>query len=197
MSKRPFPDFLIPKLWDYSVLLRVFRVGLGLAEPPVALFAGGRPDVQGVNVLQYLMQHHQGTYPQGIFKEHSLADIFAMNTPAYYRHNLTNLVELAHAMGDPVVLASFACDEETLLNFAGPAAQEFIDGLAEMNTIMEEVASSTPATFFDFNAVMPIGHEFWADFIHVNEEGSATKAKLFAEHLLQSRLIPEAFKTLP
>lgn len=197
LGKGPFPDFMLPRFWDYSVLLRAFRVGLGFAEPPAALFGGSGPEVQGVNVMRFLIQHNQGTYPQGIFEGHSLADIFAANPPIYYAHNLRNLVLLAHAQGDPVVLATFAYDEETLFNFAGEAAREFTGGMAEMNTVMKTVAASTPALLFDFEAVMPFGHAYWGDFIHVNEEGSAKKAALFAEYLLDSGLIPAQYRTLP
>ena len=43
---------------------------------------------------------------------------------------------------------------------------------------------------FDFAKVFPTDKDYYTDGIHVNAEGSQLKAKLFADYIIENKLLP-------
>ena len=106
------------------------------------------------------------------------------NEPIYFARNLENLVASAKFHGVPLLFASFAHREDFVgptmdLEAGGPSAV----GIAQHNGIVEQIAAEQDLFFFDFARAMPQDASLWSDGIHVNEQGAAAKARLYAEYL--------------
>jgi lysophospholipase L1-like esterase len=133
-------------------------------------------------------QKRNGTYPDGIFKTVSAAEMLAANPPVFFERNITNLAALAKRHGVGVVIATFAYssgfpDEPRV------TSEEYIGALAEHNAVLRRVARTEDAALFDFAKVFPRDARYFSDGRHVNVEGSRLKARLFADFLVESDLL--------
>jgi len=189
-----YPEFMVRTLLKDLACIRIPLIALGRAYSPSELWAGSEPEFWGVNVATFVLQHVEGTYPSGIFEHVSLQQIFEANSPLYYQRNLENLVIMADHRGTGVLLASFGLDNISFEQLVGEDKGQFYYGLDQMNDAVRAVAETTPAHFFDFAAVMPDKQEYWADWVHNSEAGAAEKARLFADYVIENRLIPQRFR---
>lgn len=146
--------------WDRSMVLRYLGVQIGFSPR---------------NGLGYWVEHK---YP-----ETDEAANLRRNPPIWYRRNLEHMATLARAAGARVMFSTFSycdelCDEDIVFR------KDYVPaGVDEHNFVLEDVAKSTGAAFFDFAARMPRGREYWSDSHHVNETGAQRKAELFAEYV--------------
>jgi lysophospholipase L1-like esterase len=62
-------------------------------------------------------------------------------------------------------------------------------GFDENNAVVKEVAADQGVKLFEFDALMPTDKSYWGDGFHVNEEGAALKAELFAKFIHDAGLI--------
>jgi hypothetical protein len=56
--------------------------------------------------------------------------------------------------------------------------------------VQREIASDMSVNFFDFAAVFPEDKRYYTDGQHMTEEGVIHKAGLFADYLVDNKLIP-------
>jgi len=135
------------------------------------------------------------TYPDGIFKEASVSDIFKMNKPTHFKRNINYMISLAQSEGVEVMLSTFAFCPDTIKQslYAFPALNEAIH---EHNTVLKEIALERNVPLFDFEKTFPQSREYYNDDIHVNEKGSRLKAKLFSEFIISNKLVVNQEDTL-
>ena len=59
----------------------------------------------------------------------------------------------------------------------------------QMNDVVRKVARENDAHFFDFAASFPTEANLWTDGTHVNRRGVKIKANMFADYLIESKLL--------
>jgi lysophospholipase L1-like esterase len=143
--------------WERSVVLR--RLGMLVG-------ATRKNSVSGMTEIDY-----DGTDP---------AANLAANSPRYYEDNLENIVALSKHHGADVLIASWAWCEGFDDYAADPVHQQ---GFRETNAVSRRVAERNGVAFLDYAAKMPREPKFWHDGRHVNAEGAAVKARLFADFI--------------
>ncbi len=195
VTEGPFPAFLTPRLLDYFTFPRILRTKLGAVLPAQMLDNGRDPDTWGVNVILFLVQHQNGTYPDGVFKEVSLREILAKNPPTYFENNLRSLLTLTRGKQVQPLLATSPVNAGWMRHELGPEVVQFLDGMEEMNAAIRRVGVEQAAPVFDFASQIPEKSDLWADYIHNNEQGAALKAQLLAEFIEKSGLIPATSRT--
>lgn len=177
------PDFA-----NYSCLVRIFAVRLGLVKPAMAM---GYLDARAKTYFAdaYFAQKWSGNYPEGIFSRIPPSKMMEKNRLKYYRRNLENLINTARLRGIKVVLATFAYTTE----FENPIRSlddVFRLGIDEANRELKAIARDTGVSLFDFTELFPTEKQYFVDHSHVNKQGSALKAKLFADFIHENNLIP-------
>lgn len=178
----------MPSIFEYSSLLRYFMIRMGLVKPHSSIDRNLDRTAKTNLTDEFCKQKFKNTYPEGIFKEVSAEQILMTNKPAYFRRNLEHIILIANYRKIKTVLATFAYSplftDEPLVS-----SEECIAGLSEMNQVIKNVAKETGVNLFDFADVFPIEKSYYTDGRHVNEKGSKLKAELFADYLIENRLV--------
>lgn len=121
------------------------------------------------------------------------AFVLAANPPRYFERNVRSLVALARSNGIQVVLSSWAYFSSPIPEVASgtfmtlPFVQQTV---AEHNRILKHVAADTRVPFYDFSASLPVSRAFWVEGMHLTAEGARKQAELYADFLVQQRLVP-------
>jgi len=97
-----------------------------------------------------------------------------------YRRNLTSIAGIAAAHGVRTVFVSTTVDEKGEFT---PALM--VRSIDEHNGVMGEVAAAQSALFIDLDPQFPQAGNFH-DPVHLNAEGTAIKARIIADGLLES-----------
>ncbi|MHC4351190.1 MAG: SGNH/GDSL hydrolase family protein [Planctomycetota bacterium] len=177
-----------PDSVHYSCLLRIFAVRFGLAKPAMDL---AYLDSHAKTYVgdDYHAQKWNGTFPKGLFGQIPPTKIMEENDLKYFRRNLENMIMIAQSRGINVVLATFA----HTLEFEDPVKDlddVIHSGIDEANRELKAIARDTGVLLFDFAELFPTEKQYFVDSSHVNQEGSTLKARLFADFIHQSDLIP-------
>jgi lysophospholipase L1-like esterase len=135
------------------------------------------------------------TYPDGVFKEASVSQMFKVNKPIHFERNINYMISLAQAEEVKVMLSTFAFCPDTIKQstYAFPALKEAIH---EHNTVLKEIAAERNVPLFDFEKIFPQNKEYYNDDMHVNEKGSRLKSKLFSEFIISNNQITNKIDSL-
>jgi hypothetical protein len=176
-----------PVLWR-STLLRILYVRSGGLGPSALANTYLQFAPTGYGWI-YITQGRAGTYPQGIFETVDAGEMLRKNRPVYFERNLRNLVAIAREWHVQTVFATFAYSHEVIdPPFDSPTVR---GALEEMNQLILTLGRELDVPVFDFAAVFPSTPSLFVGAVHVTEEGSRLKAKLFADYLEASGLLPE------
>lgn len=104
----------------------------------------------------------------------------ARSGPDAYRRNLTSIAGIAAAHGARTIFVSTMCDEDARYT---PALM--VTALLEHNRVMSEVAVEQDAVFIDIAPGFPQDETFH-DPVHLNAKGTAIKARMIADGLLEN-----------
>jgi len=115
--------------------------------------------------------------------------MLAANPPKYFRRNLEHILLIANYRKIKTVLATFAYSPLFKDNPTA-SSEEFITAYKEMTDVVRAVAGEMDAHLFDFASVFPTDKRYYVEGIHVNEDDTKLKAKLFADYLIENKLIP-------
>ena len=100
------------------------------------------------------------------------------------------MVAVAENRNIATILATFA-HSNIIESHPLVASDEGKAALAEMNQAIKSIASNTPAHLLDFAARFPDQAQYYcSDGIHVTAEGVKVKAKIFADYIVDNRLLP-------
>ena len=159
---------------DYSCILRILRRKFGYSlQVGLGSF---------VNASTYL---GAGTDPVERTAFDPL-ELLQNNPPNFFRRNLTNIIAIAKAHNIEVLLATWAHSP----HFNDYAfAPHYQLGFQENNEVVKELAAQYGVALFNFAKEMPKDKRYWSDGRHVNEEGAALKAELFAEFIHTLNLV--------
>lgn len=178
----------VPGPFEHSALVRILLVRWGRIAPHSELARTLDPGADTYYAPEFWKQWRRGSYPQGIFREATAAEMFAANPPVYFQRNLRSMVAVARAHGAEAMLATYAFSPRR--HHPTSASAEYIHAIGEMNEAMRAVARETGAHLFDFAAAFPDEPGYYVDGQHVNAKGSRLQARLFADYLVASGLLP-------
>lgn len=180
----------MPPIYEHSAIYRIIAVSAGWMLPHGYLgrtIARTQPtDVSS----EWYLQVDEGRYPEGIFEEMPVRELFETNAPIYFDRNLRELTSIAEFHDIDVVFATFAYTDTV---DQSPFNQEpdFTDNFIVMNDVLRSIANDYDnAHLFDFDSVFPRDPEYWFDVVHVNGDGSELKATYFTDYLVESGLLP-------
>lgn len=174
--------------WPESAALRILLVRTGLRRPAVGVdnFFFGPTDTVPMYRRPFLTTKQDLDDMFG-----DMQKALASNRPIYFRRNIENVVALAAARGTRVLLPSFKLSDHPMDPRLGPLEEEVKRAIAEQNEALADIAANSSALYYDFAGEFPADTQYFADFVHVNEEGAALKAERFASFLIANRLVPE------
>jgi hypothetical protein len=179
----------MPSIFEYSTLLRILMIRAGWTGSHADLARTIDRSAPTYYADRFREQVRAGDYPEGIFTEVSAARMLQENRPRYFERNLDAIATVAQEHGVEVVMASFAYSKD-FPDEPRVTTSEYQQAIAEHNRVIEAVATRRGAHFFDFAALFPSDARYFTDGRHVNEEGAALKARLFADFLLKEGLVP-------
>jgi len=177
-----------------SVFLRVALAQVGYHFPDYHV---GLDEVffPGNLFSEYFLQVFKGEYPSGIFAEVSVMEILRRNPPTYYEHNLGCLIALARHFGADVTISTVTWSPEWNVENK-PAAEGFVYGLQEMNTVTKRMGAEYGVPVLDLENSMPSDPELWEDVIHNNARGARVKASMYADFIVENGLIGDQYRTV-
>ncbi len=192
----PLQDNVVLIPWyDQSALVRAVRVRLGFAESHFALRT--LYDLQnGANFLGFEWEEQQakGTYPQGILRDISLAQMLEANTDAYLLRNLSYLIAMAQADGVKTVVVSTPRSPQAVPR-AGTrpivTSPDFLSAWSKSDQGMKALAERTGAAWYDLAADYPQNADLFDDGMHTSLEGTQETARIMSKWLMRSGLLPQ------
>jgi len=176
-----------PPLWESSALLRILLVSSGRALPASAFGKSVYDPAPTAYFFEFARQRWSMTFPAGIFREVTVAEMLRANPPVYFRRNTETLVAAVRARGQAPVLLTFPYCEEITGYFGVEGFREAVD---EQNAILHDIARTRDVPLLDLAAVFPKDKRYRAfDGIHMSEEGAALEGKLVAAFLRERGLV--------
>jgi lysophospholipase L1-like esterase len=113
-----------------------------------------------------------------------------INKPEYFRRNIENIIAIAQYRKIETIIATFTyCpgfDDNPVVT-----CEEFVSSYNEMNQVLKSLSEKTHVNLFDFAESFPKDKTYFTDGIHVNVDGSKLKAKMFADYLIEKKLLPK------
>lgn len=116
------------------------------------------------------------------------AENLAKNPPIYFERNFRNLIAVAKMNQIPLLLSTWAYWEDS------PEPEPYWRAaIAEHNDILRRLATTHDVPLIDYATLAPQTDDKWADFIHMNAEGSRLQGEAFAAFIVQNHLLdPQA-----
>ena len=139
--------------------------------------------------VEFNNQKVSKVYPEGIFKTVSAKEMLATNQPEYFERNLEHILLIANYRKIKTVIATFAYSP-LFKEVPVASSEEYISAYVEMNEVIKSVSKEMGTNLFDYANIFPIDKKYYEDGIHVNKEGAKLKARLFAEYIIENKLIP-------
>lgn len=186
-STRP-PVMSMPSILEYSTLLRYLMIRAGLVKPHSSIDRNIDAPPDTYYATAFYDQKVRQTYPDGMFEKVSAKDMLMTNEPEYFKRNIEHIALIANYRGIKTILATFAYSPEFTTQ-PTVATEEYKAAYVEMNETLKSVAREMSVNLFDFASVFPADKQYYTDGLHVTVEGAELKAKLFADYIVENRLI--------
>jgi lysophospholipase L1-like esterase len=187
--RAPMEPFFMPGVLEYSTLWRVVGIRLGITRSHSDFTRTIDSPPSNYYGDLFRDQRYSLRYPEGIFEQVSASEMLQTNPPVYFQRNIENLIAIAKSNGVQILLASFASHPD-FKDHPRASSEEYIEAYRETNEVLRRLAEHTQVSFFDFASVFPRERRYYADGRHVTEEGARVKAALFANHLVDTGLLP-------
>jgi len=180
--------------WSYFNLGRIISAKLADKDRThqMLLRKGGAITSQFFE-LRY--QRAMGTYPEGIFKKTPIEKILKTNPPIYFRRNLNYMISIAKSNEVDVMLSTFAFCPDSSKN-STYSFPPLYNAIKEHNRVLSDIARERGVYLFDFASQFPNDKKYFQDDIHVTEEGSRLKSKLFSEFIIENKLMEKHQDTI-
>ncbi len=178
----------MPNIWEYSTLVRILMIRSGFIRPHADFESVIAKKTRTYYGAEFDSQKRMGTYPSGIFKKISAKKMLMTNKPKYFKRNIENIIAIAKFRGIDVILATFAYSPY-FKNQPRVSSEEHISAFEEMNIILINIARENRIRLFDFANLFPKDKRYFVDGRHTTVEGTKLKAKLFAEYIIENKII--------
>lgn len=196
-SREPTAEEPETALDRYSVAGRILRTIKGWRQP-----VGGRAFRRTFEFVptnyaeQFEIQKRNGSYPSGIFRRVSAAEMLARNPPIYYERNLRSMAAICDAHGIRFGMMTFAVSSE-FTEEPRVASPEYAQAIQEHNRVVLKLCAERGLQCYDHASEMPSDRRFWTDGRHTTEAGAELRAKLVAAWLLKTDLVPTQVGAAP
>ena len=170
-----------------SALYRFAALRLGWLEDPVA----GQSQFDSSFSAEYCRLNATSTRCDNF--DMTPETVLAANPPTYFERNVRSIIAIAHANDVQVMLSSWAHFPSAIPEVAHGTFMTlgFVrDTVAKHNSILHNVAAAAQVPFYDLAANLPVRRDFWIEGMHLSPAGAREQAALYADFLLQSKLIP-------
>ncbi len=190
-SLRPFvQEIRMPDFAEYSTALRILGIRLGVTASHSALdwHLLSRPNSYVGDIFIHQMQ--LGTYPSGIFKEFSAAEILQNNPPVHFERNTEHMIALADHNNVNIVLVTIALDED-FHETSGVSTRrintsdEYISALAQHNELTRNIGAQFNTPVLDIEEIFPDDHTLFTDGLHMTEKGNRARAQLIGDFVIR------------
>lgn len=120
-----------------------------------------------------------------INRDADMAQALKQNQPIYFLRNLKNIAAIAKENNIQLVLCTFAFSQSLIPD----RIKYYAEGIKEHNTILRSLSQDKNLPLIDLYNIIPDDHNYWVDFMHVNEAGAFLQAKAMADYLRNNNLI--------
>lgn len=190
-SIRPFVSGIVmPDVTEYSTALRMLGIRLGSTASHAAIdwHLSRRPNSYVGDL--YIQQIQIGSYPSGIFKEISAAEILENNPPTHFERNTAHMLALADHSNVDVLLVTMAYDDDfhetsgvSTRRFS--TADEYVFALAQHNAATRRIGAQFNTPVFDLAEVFPDDYALFTDGLHMTEQGNRVRAQLIGDFVIR------------
>ncbi len=190
-SIRPFVSGIVmPDVTEYSTALRILGIRLGATASHSALdwHLSRRPNSYVGDM--YIQQIQIGTYPSGIFKEISAAEILENNPPAHFERNTAHMLALAEHSNVNSLLVTMAFDDDfhetsgvSTRRFS--TTDDFVFALTQHNELTRRIGAQFNTPVFDLAGVFPDDHTLFTDGLHMTKSGNRVRARLIGDFVIR------------
>lgn len=190
-SLRPFVSGIVmPDVTEYSTALRILGIRLGVTASHSALdwHLLSRPNSYVGDI--FIQQNQLGTYPSGIFKDISAAEILENNPPVHFARNTEHMIALADHSDVNILLVTMAYDKDFhetsgLSTRRFYTSDEYIFALAQHNELTRNVGAQSNTPVFDLAEIFPDDHTLFTDGLHMTEKGNRTRAQRIGDFVIR------------
>jgi lysophospholipase L1-like esterase len=179
----------MPSILEYSTILRILMIRTGLIKSHSAFSRTIIKEPSTFYADDFNFQKLKNTYPSGVFKKVSAEQMLTVNTPKYFKRNIENMIVIAKHNNIKTVLATFAYSP-LFKNKPRVSSREYIFAYSQLNGILKSIAKEMDVNLFDFANVFPKKKCYYLDGRHVTKKGAKLKAKLFADYIVEAKLLP-------
>lgn len=153
--------------------------------------------------LRYLMRTHTEVIFDYVEKETSgaaiegsgyirilngtLMETLKKNKPIYFERNLRNTIAIAKENNIKIMLSTIALNKNMTDFFQNQPHYQY--GLKENSDVIKEVGKSNNSPVYDFASEMIYEDKYFTDGVHMTAEGEKMKAKLFADYLINNKIL--------
>jgi lysophospholipase L1-like esterase len=165
-------------IWEYSALIRLTLVRLGLTD--------SHGSINQIIKLADTYIIDQDKLKKNGLANLNLREVLETNKAIFFKENIQSLTTLAQSLGIKVVLSTFIYSEEfpeTNILFSNQAIR---DAIEEQNEILRDISTNSGALLYDLAREVPADKEIFTDGIHFNQKGNEIRSKKIAEFLIQS-----------
>lgn len=179
----------MPNMLEYSTFFRMLMVRMGWIDSHVAIERTIDKTRNTYYGNEFHKQKKEKTYPDGIFEKVSAKQMLATNKPVYFQRNLENMAAIANHRNIQAILATFA-NSPLFTDKTRASSEEYINAFEETNHIIKTVAEKMGVHCFDFANAFPDDKNYYTDGRHVTVAGAKLKARLFADYIIDKKLLP-------
>lgn len=182
--------------WERRTLVRIAMISQGKWSSPLELRNAFDEILPTNRFWTFYAQYKAGTYPEKFFAKTPIETILSTNTTEYFRRNMESMVASCEQQGVTSVLATFkvnrdfgsdgSADSSVVAAVTHPA---IVAAIEEHNEVTRSIGDRLDVPVFDFSEVFPSSPEFFADPVHLTIEGAREKGVLFAQFLVDEKLV--------
>ncbi len=183
-------DIVIPKIWEYSTVLRMIGIQLGLTLSQSDIDWGRNnwsPSSQ-YNLLN--QQHRSGIYPSGIFTDISAVEMLDANPPINFERNLRNMVATSLANDVEVLLMTYVINPE--FGEFKVSSDAYISATSEHNDITRAMSEQMGTFLIDLATTFPQSQEHFTDGRHFTRSGNLIIAEQVGTYIIDNIFETEA-----
>jgi lysophospholipase L1-like esterase len=113
-------------------------------------------------------------------------NILSLNSIKYIKRNYENIIAIAKQNSIKVVLVTFA---STMEHEHYASWDSYQLGFKQQNEMIKNISKKMRISMIDFEKLMPKDRKYWADGVHLNEDGSKLKAEIFVDFLINEGFV--------
>ncbi|MEO0561995.1 MAG: hypothetical protein AAF125_07775, partial [Chloroflexota bacterium] len=182
-----------PPAYEFSTMIRIVGINFGWIDSHALRYDTTifyNPSTAFAD--DYRIQHLTRSFPDGIFEEVSIDEMFDANPPIYFESNLRAMVGMT-LVNDvtPLLMTVSSYHDYPMDVYPRAASPAYQRAYQQHNDVTRRVASELDVPLFDFAEAMPSDAAYYSDGSHFTVAGNAIRVPIVADYLIASGLLPE------